>query len=204
MAKVLLVIAGANGSGKTTFYRKLVKKYPPVLNLLMINPDEMAKERFGDYITKTDSNSNQKMLKIAKEVVLLRKNFIKEDKSFAFETTLSGNSEINIIKQAFENEYNIYFIYLGVEEPLLNVLRVKSRVLMGGHVVKTKDINRRYFRSFKNLGKVVKMVKSMFIIDNSGKRYRLIYSKRKNKNKTYIVKDKSLPRWFKKYIEGKI
>ena len=45
---VLIVIAGPNGSGKTTITSKILK-HEWLENALYINPDQVAQDRFGDW-----------------------------------------------------------------------------------------------------------------------------------------------------------
>ena len=45
---VLIVIAGPNGSGKTTITSKILK-HEWLENALYVNPDQVAQDRFGDW-----------------------------------------------------------------------------------------------------------------------------------------------------------
>ena len=45
---VLIVIAGPNGSGKTTITSKILR-HEWLEDALYINPDQVAQERFGDW-----------------------------------------------------------------------------------------------------------------------------------------------------------
>ena len=46
---VLVVVAGANGSGKTTITTALQKAYDWTDGLVEINPDQITQEEFGDW-----------------------------------------------------------------------------------------------------------------------------------------------------------
>jgi len=93
MAKKLFIHAGPNGSGKSTLYRKLIGKYKTLSKLPFVNPDDIAKEIFGDFLPNGSKESNQKMLRAGKEAIKRRKQFLHDGVSFGFETTFSGNSE---------------------------------------------------------------------------------------------------------------
>ena len=47
----------------------------------------------------------------------------------------------------------VVLIYIGINDPNLNILRVGDRVQLGGHDVPRSDILRRYDRSLANLSK---------------------------------------------------
>lgn len=137
--KTLYIISGANGSGKTTF----AKNFSKVNDLYFINADEIAKELDSKNITKYK-------IKAGKIFFSEFNKNLKLNKSFVIETTLSGRYLINYIKKAKELKYNISLIYLFLENPNININRVKNRVLNGGHHVPQSDIIRRYYRS-KNM-----------------------------------------------------
>ncbi len=135
----LYIISGANGSGKTTF----AKNFSKLNNLYFINADEIAKELDSKNITKYKIKAGKIFFSELKE------NF-ETDKSFIIETTLSGKYLIEYIKKAKEMGFNISLIYLFLENPDININRVKNRVLNGGHHIPQDDIIRRYYRS-KNM-----------------------------------------------------
>jgi len=137
--KIFYIVAGANGSGKTTFAKEFTKES----NLYFLNADELAKSY----------NSQIKAGKILFEKL---ENLIKQDKSFVIETTLSGKYLTKYIKTAKQNGFVVKLIYLFLETPEVNILRVKQRVLRGGHNVDKKDIIRRFYRSKEMFCKVYK------------------------------------------------
>ena len=78
--RTLYIIAGANGSGKTTF----AHNFAQVEGLKFINADEIAK--------KYDPKDIQKFkVKAGKEFFYELQNSLSQEKSFVIETTLSGN-----------------------------------------------------------------------------------------------------------------
>jgi len=137
--KTLYIIAGANGSGKTTF----AKSFATFNDLCFINADEIAKELDANNITKHQFRAGKIFFERLKEQLALNKSFI-------IETTLSGNYLANYIKQAHSLGYKVSLIYLFLENYEINILRVKNRVLNGGHHIPKDDIIRRYYRS-KNM-----------------------------------------------------
>ena len=197
MAKKLLIFAGPNGSGKSTLYRKLQSKYASLANLPLINPDDIAKELFGNFLPDGSKESNRQMLIAGKEALKQRKNLIMQNKSFGFETTLSGNSEKHTIKKALGAGYELYIIYVALDDPFLNVQRVKARVQNKGHFVEPKIVVRRYYKSMQNLNEIIPLAKNVYLFDNTFTKFRLIASLRESgarKEKSVIVKD-ALPSW---------
>ncbi len=197
MAKKLLIFAGPNGSGKSTLYRKLLTKYSSLANLPLINPDDIAKELFGTFLPDGTKQSNNQMFIAGKKALTQRKNFIEKNESFGFETTLSGNSEKHTIKKALAVGYELHIIYVALDDPFLNVQRVKARVQNKGHFVEPSTIIRRYHKSMQNLNEVIPLAKSVYLFDNTFSKFRLIASLRESgarKENSVIVKD-ALPVW---------
>jgi predicted ABC-type ATPase len=59
--------------------------------------------------------------------------------------------------QAKSRDWLAVLMYIGIDNPNMNVLRVADRVKLGGHDVPREDILRRYDRSLANLNKAAKM-----------------------------------------------
>ena len=132
----LYIIAGANGSGKTTF----AKSFASIHKMHFINADEIAKELDPDNITKHQVKAGRIFFQE------LNKR-LAGNNSFVIETTLSGKYLVKYIKRAKENGFEVEMIYLFLEKPIANINRVATRVLRGGHHVPKDDIIRRFYRS---------------------------------------------------------
>ena len=134
--KTLYIIAGANGSGKSTLAEVLLKEK----ELDFLNADEIAKEIAPDAI-------NSVPVSAGKEYFRRLSQFFKDEKSFAVESTLSGNNIIRIINQAKKQNYKIIIVYSFLQNCTNCIERVKFRVQNGGHNVPEEDIIRRYYKS---------------------------------------------------------
>ena len=132
----LYIIAGANGSGKTTF----AKSFAQIHKMHFINADEIAKELAPDNITKHQVKAGRIFFQE------LNKR-LDEHNSFVIETTLSGKYLVKYIKKAQANGFEVEMIYLFLEKPETNITRVMIRVIAGGHHVPKDDIIRRFYRS---------------------------------------------------------
>jgi predicted ABC-type ATPase len=71
------------------------------------------------------------------------------------------------MREAKSHGWLIVLMYIGIDNPNMNVLRVADRVKLGGHDVPRQDILRRYERSLANLNKAAKIVDRLILYDNS-------------------------------------
>ena len=205
MAK-LFILAGPNGSGKSTLYRKLIGKYKTLSKLPFVNPDDIAKEIFGDFLPNGSNESNQKMLRAGKEAIRRRKQFLHDGISFGFESTFSGNSEKKLIDSALQKGYELYIVYIALSDPLLNVQRVRTRVQNKGHFVEPSIVVRRYCKSMQQIKEVAPRAKGLYLLDNSQSHYKLIASLRKSgaRSEQNIILNTPLPQWSKEIINDLI
>ena len=134
--KFLYIISGANGSGKITLAVVLLKEK----NLEFLNADEIAKEISPNAI-------NTVPISAGKEYFKRLKLFFDNNKSFAVESTLSGNNIVRIIEKAKELGYKVILVYSFLQNCTTCIERVKKRVENGGHNVPEEDIIRRYYKS---------------------------------------------------------
>lgn len=146
----ILVFAGPNGSGKST-----VTKGIPLCGLY-INADEIKRI------------SHCSDLEAAQEAELLRETLLRSGKDFTFETVLSTERNLELLKRAKEKDYEIYAIFVMTKDSSINVQRVQRRAQAGGHDVPKDKIISRYQKSLKNLSRLVRIADHTRIIDNSG------------------------------------
>jgi len=157
--KDVYIIAGANGSGKTTA-------------AMTILPDFLAIEEFvnADNIASGLSPLNPDGMAVTAGKLMIEriKTLIKNKKSFAFETTLSGRSHIRTIKECKKAGYEPTLIFLWLPNYDLAIRRVESRVKQGGHNIPTKTIIRRYKSCLCNLvEKYIDICDNVTVYDNS-------------------------------------
>src|SRR5664279_920505 len=99
---------------------------------------------------------------------------VKEKKSFAFETTLSGIAYLPFIKQAKLAGYHIILFFIWLENFELAKSRVAERVKKRGHNIPGDIIERRYKKGLENFLRFASKVNDWYIFDNSGTEYFII------------------------------
>lgn len=156
----LIVIAGPNGSGKTSITSKILK-HDWLRDCLYINPDEIAQHQFGDW------NSKENVLKAAQVATDLRYQCLNDGKSLIFETVFSSQEKIDFIFKAKEIGYFIRFFFICTSHPTINASRIARRVMEGGHEVPISKIISRYYKSLANSYCIVDVVDRFYIYDNS-------------------------------------
>lgn len=102
------------------------------------------------------------------------KQLLKERKSFAFETTLSGKTYLQFVRSAKHAGYKIILFFIWLENVELAASRVAARVSKGGHNIPPHVIDRRYKNGIENFSKYAAEVSDWYIFDNSGTEYFLI------------------------------
>lgn len=157
---VICVVAGPNGSGKTSTTEKLLAN-EWAADSLYINPDNIAQEQFGDW------NSLDAVMKAAKEATRLRYQCLKEKSSFVFETVFSSQEKLDFLRQAKIDGFFIRFFYVCTENPEINVLRIAQRYLDGGHEVPISKVFSRYYKSLALAAQAIQFVDRAYVYDNS-------------------------------------
>ena len=157
---VLIVIAGPNGSGKTTVTGKILR-HQWIEDAVYINPDIVAQERFGDW------NSTDAILKSVKYCEEWREKCLAEKKSLIFETVLSADDKIDYICRAVEAGFFVRLFFVCTTSPALNAARIANRVIKGGHDVPISKIVSRYQKSILNCKYIIRKVHRAYLYDNS-------------------------------------
>ena len=156
----IIVFADPNGSGKSTI-TKLARVIEPYIN--------------ADDIKRTIHCSDMEAALKAEE---LRETALAEQTDFTFETVLSTDRNINLLRRAKKKGYFVRCIYVLTDNPEINEIRVLARESHGGHGVPPEKIRFRYDRCLKLIPELVELCDVMHIYDNSKEPFR-IFKKRK-------------------------
>ena len=168
MSRNLDIIAGPNGAGKTTFAREFLPDFADCRNF--VNADLIA-QGVSPFSPETAAfRAGRVMLN---EIGLLARRGV----DFGFETTLSGRSYLNLIRDLKGRNYAVHIYFLWVPTVDLALSRVRSRVLNGGHDVPSAVVRRRFARSARNFFlHYRRLADSWLLFDNSGSAPSLIAS----------------------------
>jgi predicted ABC-type ATPase len=164
--KNLYIIAGCNGAGKTTASFTIL---PEIIACKeFVNADEIAKG--------LSPFQPEKVAFEAGRIMLHRINdLLNENRSFAFETTLSTKSYKNTVIFAQQKGYTVTLLFFWLQSVELAKERVNTRVLEGGHNIPPDVIERRYKNGIRNLFKIyLPLVDGTFIFDNSAGKHELL------------------------------
>lgn len=156
MRPQLWLLAGGNGAGNTTFYRQFLEPRA----VLFANADEMARQI-------DPASPEQHSYRAAQMVEHLRRQLLRERKSFCFETVFSHPSKIDFLAEAKAAGYEIILVIVHLESPALNQARVAQRVSEGGHAVPPDKVVSRIPRTLENLRKALPLCDQVHVLDNS-------------------------------------
>ncbi len=157
---ILCVVAGPNGSGKTSTTEKLLAN-EWTADSVYINPDIIAQNQFGNW------NSQDAVLKAAQEATRLRYKCLEESTNFVFETVFSSQEKLEFLRKAHDAGFFIRLFYVCTNDPQINVLRIAQRYLNGGHEVPMSKIFSRYYKSLALAAQAISFVDRAYIYDNS-------------------------------------
>jgi predicted ABC-type ATPase len=161
------IIAGPNGAGKTTF---ALKYLPEVGCRSFVNADLIAAGVSPLAPERERVSAGRLFLTEIQRHIAARGNF-------GFETTLAGRGYARLIRRLKGGEWRVELIYLALPSPEMAKLRVAERVRHGGHDIPVRDVERRFFRSWRNLMDVyASLVHRTVCLLNSGHTPELVFT----------------------------
>ena len=156
----LLIVAGPNGSGKTTVTEQgLAHEW--FAGCEYINADVIARDEFGDW------NDPTAVLAAAQAATARREACLAAGRSFAFETVFSGPDKVDFVRRGLAAGFFVRLFFVCTENATINAARVARRVMEGGHEVPLRKIIDRWGRSLANCGIVAAEVDRLYLYDNS-------------------------------------
>jgi predicted ABC-type ATPase len=150
------MLVGGNGAGISTFYRKCLEP----LSMSFINADLLAKQVFPD---DPEGNSYE----AAQLATQMREQLLIDGANFCFETVFSHPSKIDFVAKAKAFGYQVVLVFIRVDSPLLNKVRISQRVGEGGHFVPDDKVEARIPGTLANARSVLPLCDHVRILDNS-------------------------------------
>ncbi len=162
----LYIIAGPNGAGKTTFAKEFLPHDAKCLEF--VNVDMIA----GGLSPFAPERAAIRAGRLMLEQIHTLTN---RGSNFGFETTLSGKTNIKLLKDLKKRDYQIHLYFLWIPTVKLALERIATRVESGGHDVPELVVRRRFNKSLRNFFKYYQpLVDSWAIYDNSGNKPQMI------------------------------
>lgn len=137
---ILLLLGGASGSGRTTFYETHLKAVFPKRLKASASPLEQA---------ETDRE---------------RKRLLKDGESFVYQEVAF---DLQLIAQAKSAGYEVKAVYVATEDPTLNLGRIMIRVNNGGRFAPISRIPQDYTYGLEQLPEMKKLADDLILFDNT-------------------------------------
>lgn len=155
----LYIIAGPNGSGKTTFAKEFLPNYADCFEF--VNADLIA----GGLSPFKPERAAIK----AGRLMLEKMNLLAESRvDFAIETTLSGKAYLNFLQNLRSNGYKIHLFFLWIRSMEIALERIATRVRRGGHNIPENVVQRRFHKGIYNLFTIYRPLLDYWaVFDNS-------------------------------------
>ncbi len=147
--KKIIIIAGPNGAGKTTFARDFLPQEAHMLRF--VNADLIA-------AGLSPFNPEVATFKAARLMLKEIDECAQKGESFSFETTLSGLTYLQRIKDWRTEGYIVKIWFLSLDSADYAVSRVAERVEQGGHNIPEEIIRRRFAAGLNNFQNKYKAV----------------------------------------------
>lgn len=179
---LLVVVAGSNGAGKTTFYHAHLKP----AGLRFVSTDVLAAEHdMAPYAA-------------AGVAARLRRELLVQRESFAFKTVFSEpvGDKLSFLKDAVEQGYTVILCFIGISGPDVSEERVAMRVSQGGHDVPSDKLINRYPRTLANLQAAIQELPHVWVFDNDDLR-RPFRKVAVFEQGTRISMEKPVPNWLR-------
>lgn len=158
---LLVVLAGSNGAGKSTFYAESLSG----TGLPFVNADEIAR----DLSIYTGRAMGDLAYEAMHRAETLRRELVDLRVSFIMETVLSDSrgDKLGFFTSAQSLGYFVLFIHIRLQDVETSIARVAQRVLNGGHDVPDDKLHARFARTQHNASKALVIADAALVFDNS-------------------------------------
>lgn len=122
---ILYLLAGTNGSGKSTFYEHVIGRAAPRLEFVNADEIERLAKRSGEQIDSYEASTRA----AERRTVLMT-----DRRSFVTETVFSHPSKVDLIEAAVTAGY-IVSLHVMIIPLAVSIARFRERAELGGHNV---------------------------------------------------------------------
>lgn len=199
--RLLVVIAGHNGAGKTTIYNERLAAALAGELEEHINPDEVEHAITVDLGAGSHTKEEFEEL-AAKEGSRLRLQYLDRETSFSFETVFSDpvQDKVHFMAEARRRGYLVVLFAVGLDSIEKSKARVAIRHAKGGHDVRPEKLESRYGRVLENFAHGACTASLAIFFDNSEDRGEdgmdTYWDIALFENGQLVVKDESPPAWW--------
>ena len=146
------IVGGVNGAGKSSL-SGVLKDCLDDLGVI-VDPDRLTAQHGGDEYAGGQA------------AVAKLQDCLAQGIDFTEESTLSGSFSRKMARAARDKGYTVRLYYVGLDTAEESVRRIANRVARGGHDIPTQDVERRFARRFRDLGKLLPLCNEATFYDN--------------------------------------
>ena len=152
------IVGGVNGAGKSSLSGVLKVCLGDVG--IVVDPDKLMALNGDEYAG-------------GQAAVAKLQDCLAQGIDFTEESTLSGSFSRKMARAARDKGYTVRLYYVGLDTAEESVRRIANRVARGGHDIPTQDVERRFARRFRDLGKLLPLCNEATFYDN-GNGFRVV------------------------------
>ena len=153
------IVGGVNGAGKSSL-SGVLKDCLDDLGVI-VDPDKITAQLGGD-----EYAGGQAAVARLQDCLAQRIDFTEE-------STLSGSFSRKMVRAARDAGYTVRLYYVGLDTAKESIQRIANRVAHGGHNIASEDVERRFARRFRDLGKLLPLCNEATFYDN-GNGFRVV------------------------------
>jgi predicted ABC-type ATPase len=157
----LYILAGSNGTGKTTYYETAVAEGFIDSSLPFVNVDLITRSLPGGYQAENFIKADE----IARHNI---GSHIKTMSDFMIESNLATQKDYDWLYSMIKKGYELVLFFLHTSYVEININRVQKRVAEGGHNIPIPIIEHRYQMVLTYLKGNLQIFQRAYLIDNSG------------------------------------